>query len=127
MSPLSRCRVLLAEDEALVAMELTMDLEDAGADVIAVTNLNAALDAIGTGEDVPFDAALLDVNLNDRDVFPAARLLDGRGVPIVFHTGHAKPEDIARDFPAATTLTKPVQSHAIIRALADSIEGTARH
>ena len=114
--------LLLAEDEVLVSLELSMVLEDAGADVVPTYSLNDTLDAARNGT---FDAAVLDVNLAGSEVFPAARLLAERDVPIVFHTGHAKADDIAVDYPRALTLAKPIAPERVVGAVAGIIGGTA--
>lgn len=113
--------LLLAEDEVLVSLELSMVLEDAGADVVPTYSLDDTLDAARNGR---FDAAVLDVNLAGCEVFPAARLLAERDVPIVFHTGHAKADDIAVDYPRALTLAKPIAPERVVGAVAGIIGGT---
>ena len=111
--------LLLAEDEALVSLELSMALEDAGAEVRPTYSLGDTLAAARTEA---FDAAVLDVNLAGHEVFPAARVLAERGVPLVFHTGHAKGSDIAADYPRSVTLAKPVATRRVVSAVSDAIE-----
>ena len=79
-------RVLIVEDESLVAMFLETILSDMGCDVIGPeANVDDGLRiASGTGE---LDAALLDVNVAGQEVFPVAEALKARGVPFVFSTG----------------------------------------
>ncbi|HWL81391.1 MAG TPA: HWE histidine kinase domain-containing protein [Roseomonas sp.] len=80
-------RVLLAEDEPLVAMELETQLQALGFTVVGpAATLQEALRL--ASEEVLLDAAVLDVNLRGQAVFPVADLLVRRGVPVVFATGY---------------------------------------
>lgn len=79
-------RVLVVEDEPLVSMALVDELEDAGAVVIGpAASLEGALDLIAIGG---IDCAILDVELQQKLVYPAAELLMARGVPFILTTGH---------------------------------------
>jgi hypothetical protein len=53
-------------------------------------------------------AAILDVNLSDRDVTPIAELLIGGGVPVIFYSGLALPAALRERYPSAC-VTPPVQ------------------
>jgi two-component SAPR family response regulator len=82
------CRVLIVEDEAIIAMDLEMMLQDEGCDVVAtVASVTAALDAIGKQE---IDCAFLDINLGHEQVFPVADELARKGVPFALLSGHTK-------------------------------------
>jgi DNA-binding NtrC family response regulator len=109
--------VLLVEDEFLVAMDLRMMLEDAGAAVTAVDTVTAGLDAAQGGPG--FAAAVLDVRLSDGEIFPVADALTARGVPLVFHSGHARIEEMRSAYPHAATLPKPAPEAALLRAVTD--------
>ena len=106
--------LLLAEDEALVSLDLAMALEDAGAAVVPTYSLATTLEQARTGR---FDAAVLDVNLAGAEVFPAATILADTGVPLVFHTGHERSETIAAVYPDAVTLSKPVATEQVVRGV----------
>lgn len=82
------CRVLIVEDEAIIAMDLEMMLQDEGCDVVAtVASVNAALDTIAEHD---LDCAFLDINLGHEQVFPVADELARRGVPFALLSGHTK-------------------------------------
>lgn len=84
---LRHCRVLIVEDEYLLADELELELADAGAIVLGpVGTIEDALALIGAEPDM--DGAILDANLRGEMVFPAADLLLERGTPFVFTTGY---------------------------------------
>lgn len=97
-------RVLLVEDEAMVAMLLEDLLTDMGCEVVAVVSgLDAAMDAAQT---MAFDLAILDVNLNGRETYPVADEIAARRLPCIFVTGYglAGVRESHRQVPV---LTKP--------------------
>ncbi|WEK02948.1 MAG: response regulator [Candidatus Devosia phytovorans] len=84
---LTGMRILVVEDEYLLAEDIREELEAAGALVLGpVANLRRALDLID--DTLTIDGAVLDMNLAGEMVFPAADLLIGRGVPLIFTTGY---------------------------------------
>lgn len=84
---LKNCRVLVVEDEYMLADDLRAELEDREAVVLGpVGRLEDAIALIRAEADI--DGAVLDVNLGGDAVFPAADLLMTRGVPLVFTTGY---------------------------------------
>lgn len=108
-------RVLVVEDESLVAMLLETILEDMGCTIVGpVATVEEGLAAVA-GED-SLDAALLDVNVAGREVFPIAEALKARGVPFVFSTGYGEGglPDAWRGQP---TVQKPFTESAIRDAL----------
>ncbi|MCC2976651.1 response regulator [Sphingomonas sp. PL-96] len=81
------CRVLVVEDEYMLADELQMELSDAEVIVLGpIGTLEDALDLIRSEPHI--DGAILDVNLRGEMASPAADLLIERGVPFVFTTGY---------------------------------------
>ena len=108
-------RILVVEDESLVAMLLETILEDLGCAILGpVATVEEGLAAVA-GED-SLDAALLDVNVAGREVFPIAEALKARGVPFVFSTGYGEGglPDAWRGQP---TVQKPFTESAIRDAL----------
>jgi CheY-like chemotaxis protein len=116
-SSLEGLRVLVVEDETLVAMLLEDMLADHGCEVAAtVSRIAQALEAIAH-EELQVDAAILDVNLAGEPSFPIAQALAEKGVPFVFATGYGSgglPETW-RDRP---TLQKPFSHDEVGRMLA---------
>ncbi len=81
-----RLRILIVEDEMLVAMNIEDMLLDLGHEV---AGLAARLDAaLALAREGAFDAAMLDVNLAGDRSFPVADLLTERGIPFLFATGY---------------------------------------
>jgi CheY-like chemotaxis protein len=86
MAALEGIRVLVVEDEFLVAMLIEDMLTSAGCVVAGpIPRLSDALDAVDRGT---YDAAVLDVNLGGDRVYPVADALSRRNVPFVFITGY---------------------------------------
>ena len=107
--------ILVAEDEAMIAMAIEMDLEDAGYEVVGpCLTLQACLEALETQK---IDAAVLDVDLAGYDVFPVAKELEERGTHFVFHTGRGQREKIKELFPEAPICTKPAEVIVLLRSL----------
>ena len=99
-------RVMVVEDEVIVAMLIEDMLVDLGYDVVALsTHLDEALTFART---MPLDVAVLDVNLNGRESFPVADALRARGVPFVFATGYG-PKILGPAYADVPTVQKPFQ------------------
>lgn len=108
-------RVLVVEDESLVAMLLETILEDMGCTPVGpVATVEEGLAM--AADKGSLDAALLDVNVAGREVFPIAEALKARGVPFVFSTGYGEGglPDAWRGHP---TVQKPFTEAAIREAL----------
>jgi DNA-binding response OmpR family regulator len=113
--PLSGCRVLVVEDEYLIASEVKRWLHNAGAEVIGpVPRADLALDLIAQQHP---DAAVLDVNLGDGDtVYPVADKLGILGVPYIFATGDVRVAGASAGS-ERPTLEKPFVAAELVRAL----------
>jgi DNA-binding NtrC family response regulator len=112
---LSGVRVLVAEDESLIAMDLADKFEDAGATVLGpVATVVEALRLLGAET---IDAALLDFNLADGEVSPVLKLLSARGVPIVVYTGRGLPPELLAAHPNIPVLHKPLPADRALAAL----------
>jgi DNA-binding NtrC family response regulator len=114
-SPLSGRRVLVVEDEMIVAWLLEDMLADLGYAVVGpASRLNQALALLDTEA---IEAAVLDVNLNGQKSFPIADALAARGVPFAFSTGYHKESlpNSYQDFPA---LQKPFDRSELADTLA---------
>ncbi|MBB4797280.1 CheY-like chemotaxis protein [Brevundimonas bullata] len=108
-------RVLVIEDESLVAMLLETILEDMGCAVVGPeANIDDGLIAATT--EASLDAALLDVNVAGREVFPVAEALRARGVPFVFSTGYGE-AGLPEHWRGNPTIQKPFTEGAIRDAL----------
>ena len=81
-------KVLIVEDEALIAMLLEEMLADRGYSVAGLAS--TVEEGLELADRLEVDAAILDVSLNGSYVFPVAERLDTRGVPFVFTTGYGE-------------------------------------
>jgi two-component SAPR family response regulator len=110
---MSRPRVLLVEDEALVAMMMEDVLEDLGWEVAgSFGDVRPTLDWLANHD---LDAAVLDINLGAEMVFPIAEVLKARGTPFTFLTGYTAPPR-AGEF-SNPILNKPVDVDQLERVL----------
>ena len=119
---LSESTILIVEDELLIALDIQVALEDAGARTLVVGSVSEALSLLDEIATAP-DAAVLDVRLGAEEVFPVADILAAKSVPIVFHSGHARAIDLARHYPRASVLPKPAPPERLIAALEDTTHG----
>jgi DNA-binding response OmpR family regulator len=107
-------RVLVVEDEMMIAMMLEDMLADMGHEVVGVApNLKTAL-VMAQGEQ--FDVAILDINLAGERSFPVAEVLRTRGLPFLFATGYGT-LGLEDPFREVHTLKKPFQMTDLARAI----------
>jgi DNA-binding response OmpR family regulator len=120
--PLQGRRILVAEDDPLLAFDLIGLLLKAGAQIAGpALSLERALELARTEQ---LNCGILDVKLRDGLVFPAARILRDKGAGIVFYTGHHDPEGLKQDWPQAHVLLKPAPLHVLMRAVVEACAGT---
>lgn len=101
-------RVLVVEDETLIALEIESSLLALGCNVVGPTGSLVA--AMKLADDPTLDAAILDVNIRGgQKVYPVAELLAARGIPFILASGYGDwvLPDTLRDQPR---LTKPYTS-----------------
>jgi PAS domain S-box-containing protein len=103
-------RVLLVEDEALVAMMMRDILLELGLSVAGPFCTPA--EAVAAARDDGVDAAILDVNLGGELIYPVADTLVARGVPFVFVTGYGA-ESIDGRFAHVPILQKPIERQVL--------------
>ena len=116
---LARCRILVVEDEALIAMDLEWTLRERGCEVVGpVATLDEAVRAAATEQ--PLDGAVLDVNLGRERVFPVADVLAARGVPFLFLTGYER-EILPARHRGHAVLAKPYRAEHLVRLLAEAV------
>lgn len=109
-------RVLVVEDEAMIAMLVEDMLDELGCAVVGPAHaLDAAL-ALASSE-INIDAALLDINLAGESVFPVADALRAKGVPAVFSTGYGDSGLRGGRYSDAPVLQKPFRAGDLERAL----------
>lgn len=113
---MTRPRILLVEDEAMVALMMEDLLQGLGCDVAASFGEVGPALAWLSDSGQAIDGAVLDVNLGGQTVFPVADMLMAKGTPFAFLTGYnAVPQ--ARTY-SARVLSKPVDPGALQRLVA---------
>jgi CheY-like chemotaxis protein len=122
MNTLSSLKVLVVEDEALVSMLVEDMLTDLGCVVVGpAAEIEEALRLAGSAD---IDAALLDVNLGGRPIFPVADALKARGVPFAFASGYGE-AGLSEDHRGAAVLQKPFREADLRRVLETLVGQTA--
>jgi CheY-like chemotaxis protein len=111
-------RVIVVEDETLLAMLLEDMLAELGCDVLWTAHrVGKALDLLARSDP---DAAVLDVNIAGDEVYPVAQALAARNTPFVFATGYGA-RGLHEAWRARPIVQKPFQmehlSHGLLMAL----------
>jgi CheY-like chemotaxis protein len=122
-SALKGRRVLVVEDEMMIAMLVEDMLSELGCAVVGPAHaLDAALSLARSEHGI--DAALLDVNLAGQPVFAVADALRAKGVPAIFSTGYGEAglREIDRGAPV---LQKPFRAGDLARALNQALAANA--
>ena len=113
-------RVLVVEDEMLVAMEFEGLLQRQGCAVVGpASTVDRALALLDHDQQ---DAALLDVNLNGKPATAVAVALKTQGVPFVLVTGYGEALSSEPELQGAPRVDKPVDHYALMRALAQLMD-----
>lgn len=112
-------RVLVVDDEPIVAMDIEAALTDNGVEVVgpagSIESAQALIDAGG------FQAALLDVNLGGRKVDELAAALTRLNIPFAFLTGYER-KDLPQPFRQAPMLAKPFSRAEVIAMLGELLK-----
>jgi CheY-like chemotaxis protein len=112
--PLEGRRVLVVEDQYLVADEMRRVVESLGGIVVGPAARAQAAAALLQHQTV--DLALLDINLGGENVYPLAMELNHRNILFVFATG-CEPWVIPKDFAGVLRIEKPVTGKALTETL----------
>jgi CheY-like chemotaxis protein len=114
MSVLDGKRILVVEDEAIIAFALEDMLDELGC--VVVGPALRLEDACVLAVDSQLDGAILDVNLNSERSYPAARTLAERGVPFIFATGYDR-ESLEWEGKVPDLIAKPYRKDQLEAAL----------
>lgn len=116
-SGLAGRRVLIVEDEIIIAFSLECEIEEAGGEIIGPAH---SLEEARGLLDQPIDVAILDINLNGELVWPVARALHDRGVPYVLASANCDdPRASDPAFADVPCFDKPVPVAQLIATIAD--------
>jgi len=106
--------VLIVEDEPLIALEVHAAFSAAGASIISASSPEEALRLIKFPN---VSAAVIDINLGERDCSTVCKRLSDVGIPFVFYTGEARAE-ILEQWPTAPVLTKLAGKERVVEVVA---------
>ncbi|ASY58858.1 MULTISPECIES: response regulator [Sinorhizobium] len=117
--PLAGARILVAEDELLIALDMEAAFRDAGADIVGpCMTLEAALDA---ARNEPLSLAVLDIRLGNATTENVSDLLAERGIPFLFYSGQALPDAMQRKCDGAVVVDKPATQQDLVGAAASML------
>jgi CheY-like chemotaxis protein len=112
---LANCRILIVEDEAVIALELAALLRDEGAEIVGIAQtVTSALDFVRLNH---ISCSLLDIYLHGETSYPVADALSERRLPFAFLTGYTDPIVPARHR-SRPVLKKPFIPMEIIETVA---------
>jgi CheY-like chemotaxis protein len=116
--PLAGRRILIVEDEAMIALLIEDVLTDLGSTVVGPA---ARLDeALALARSAEVDLAALDLNLAGDAVYPVAEALAQRGIPFVFMTGYGQ-FGIAEPWRGRPSIAKPFRPSQLANFLREAL------
>lgn len=117
----AKVRVLVAEDEVAIALEIEAHLQDAGYTIVGPASDGAEIASLLRGGRI--DAAVIDVGMVGLASDCIGRMLDG-GIPCVFMTGY-QDEDLPHWLPDGERLSKPFHMPDLVERLASLLRSAA--
>jgi len=118
---LEGARVLVVDDEFLIAAQLEADLTAAGAEVVGPSQTLQEASDFAARERLT--AAILDIQIGHDSIGPVARLLSARSIPFIFYTGQVHTDPIRTQWPKCKVLSKPAPTGSLIAAIAALSKG----
>lgn len=107
-------RILVVEDEAIIAIDMAAALEDAGYSVVGP--VGSVYEAMKLLDEHTCDCAVLDINLTGETSSPVANRLIAHGIPFVTVSGNT-PESSGEEFSQAPFLSKPIVTSKLLSKL----------
>jgi CheY-like chemotaxis protein len=116
---LSGLRILLLEDEYLIAMDVELLCRDNGA---AEVTVKRSLDELAEIDELAdFDVAIIDLMLSGKSTLPFAERLARIGRPFVFASGYVEVGEVHKRFPHVPVIGKPYAGADLINAVASIV------
>lgn len=126
--PLKDLRILVMEDEFLIAMDVEQICQDHGAEEVVILR---TLKELGDRTIVErgISVAVVDVMLAGESTVEFAKSLQESRIPFVFATGYAENEHLFEAFPGIRVVGKPYSGSTLITALVEAMteSGIAEH
>ncbi len=113
------CRVLVVEDESLVAMHVEDMLVDLGCEVLLAMRLE---DGLRLAAEADLYVAVLDVNLSEGRSYPIADVLRDRRIPFLFATGYGL-KGVEPAYQGTPTLQKPYRNEDLVCLITGLLAG----
>jgi CheY-like chemotaxis protein len=118
---LSNRKVLVVEDEMMIAMLIEDMLDEFGCRLVGpATNVRRALELIG---EESIEVAVLDLNLDGQDTYAIADALQSKNIPFIFATGYGS-KGLRAEQVGRPVLQKPFQTKDLENALAQALAGS---
>jgi len=111
-------RVLIIEDEFFLADDLAGELSGAGYQVVGFASSVEKARQLAASDTLNADAAVVDINLGGKMIYPVVDILRSRGIKVVFSTGYSR-SAIPRDYASIPVLSKPYGEVELLEALSD--------
>jgi CheY-like chemotaxis protein len=115
-------RILVLEDEYLIAMDIEQLCRDHGAGEVSICR---EIPDIPADAPVAFDVAILDVMLHDESTLSFAESLRSRGIPFVFASGYADDVDKFAPFSGVPVIGKPYSPEGLIGAILEATKAAS--
>ena len=115
MLPLRGQRILVADDEVIIALDMAATLEDQGAEIVGP--FSTLEQTLASAHHDSISVAVLDIRLGRALIGPVAELLRERRIPFVFQSGQELPPAIRQMCPDTVVLTKPVAPERLVEAV----------
>lgn len=118
MTQMPKGRAFVAEDEALIFLNLKSTLGELGWEIASsATRIDKAQHEAQSGE---FDIAILDLNLNGTLTYPVAEILRSRQIPFIFTTGYSR-TGIESAYADTPLLQKPFSKEELDAAIRQAL------
>jgi CheY-like chemotaxis protein len=117
--PPTGTRVLIVEDDTIIAMTAEDMLDEVGCKTAAVAGTVA--EALARADDTEFDIALLDLNLRDENSLPVAQRLRDNGKRFIFATGYDGLPP-GSGFADAPVISKPYRIEQLASIIAETLQ-----
>ena len=114
---MSTKRILVVEDEMIIALHIESTLIDLGHHVTCASTRAEALDLLDATD---YDLAVVDYHLNDGDAAPLAAELTTRRVPFIVCSGSTGLEELGEVFQGAAFLAKPFSTEGLLSAISSA-------
>lgn len=112
--------ILVAEDEALVAMDLCDTVEEAGF-IVEGPYQDSSSAMLAFQKHKP-DLAILDINLAGGTAYSLAERMMAEDVPVIFHSGQVTTDEVQALYPKASALSKPCPPNVILDTVQQALD-----